>query len=286
MPESPAPTIRTSTSFAGMLGRHRATPPRAGGRFAYAREMSNVIPHNWDVPQVFRGRFGTHAGRQRVMSADGHLLLILHEVPGRKEATERGARLYWRKPDGAWKSTGSGAATIAALRAHVEELAVAIDALEARAGTARRASDWFALLHDSAPLLRLARGASATLQEARDLAKTDRELIALRDTAQELERDIDLIHGHARAGLDFAIAKAAEDNAASSKHVSEAGHRLNRIAAMFLPISALGSLLGMNLVHGFEQTEAPWVFWGVAAAAFLLGLAVRASLPKAPAPEA
>jgi len=244
--------------------------------------MSNVIPHNWEVPQVFRGRLGVRAGRQRVMSADGHLLLILHEVPGRKEATERDARLFWRKPDGSWQSTGSGAMTIGALRTHVEELAAAVDAMEARADKAQRASDWFALLHESAPLLRIARGLSATLQEARELAKTDRELISLRDTAQEIERDVDLIHAHARSGLDFAIAKAAEESAASSRHVSEAGHRLNLIAATFLPISALGALLGMNLKHGFETANAPWVFWAVAAVAFLLGLAVRASLPKAP----
>jgi len=247
--------------------------------------MSNVIPHNWDVPQVFRGRFGTHAGRQRAMSADGHLLLILHEVPGRKEATGREARLYWRKPDGTWRSTGSSATSIAALRAHIEEVELAIDAMEARAGTAKRASDWFALLHDSAPLLRVARGLGATLQEARDLAKTDRELISLRDTSQEIERDVDLIHGHARAGLDFAIAKAAEDNAVSSQHVSEAGHRLNLIAATFLPISAFGSLLGMNLVSGFESSYAPWAFWCIAGVALVLGLAVRASLPKAPRSE-
>jgi hypothetical protein len=191
--------------------------------------MSNVIPHNWEVPQVFRGRFGTHAGRQRVMNADGHLLLILHQVPGHKDGTDRGAMLYWRKPDGTWRSTGSGATTIGALRAHVEEFAVAVDALEARAATAKRASDWFALVHDSAPLLRVARGFSA-----------------------------------------------------STQHVSEAGHRLNLIAATFLPISALGSLLGMNLVHGFEKSYSPWAFWGVAIAAFLIGLMVRASLPTAP----
>ena len=246
--------------------------------------MSNVIPHNWEVPQVFRGRFGSHAGRQRVMYADGHLLLILHEAPRRKEATERGARLYWRKPDGGWQSTGSGGTTTAPLRVHLEELAAAVDALEARAEIAKRASDWFALLHDSAPLVRIARGLSATLQEARELAKTDRDLISLRDAAQEIERDVDLIHNHARAGLDFAIAAAAEESAASSRYQSETGHRLNLIAATFLPISALGSLFGMNLVNGLETASAPWTFWGVAAAAFLLGLVVRASLPRAPRP--
>jgi hypothetical protein len=244
--------------------------------------MSNVIPHNWAVPKVFRDRIGTRAGRQRVMNADGHLLLILHEVPRPNEAAERDARLHWRKPDGTWQASGSGATNIAALRAHVDEFVAVVDAMEARADKAKRASDWFALLHESAPLLRVVRGFSATLQEARDLAKTDRELIALRDTAQEIERDVDLIHGHARAGLDFAIAAAAEESAASTKHVSEAGHRLNLIAATFLPISALGALLGMNLEHGFEKASSPWAFWGVAACAFLLGLAVRASLPKAP----
>ena len=244
--------------------------------------MSNVIPHNWEVPQVFRGRMGVHAGRQRVMNADGHLLLILHEAPRRKEATERGARLYWRKPDSTWQSSGSGATTGAALRAHVEEFVAAVDTLEARVDGAKRASDWFALIHDSAPLLRTARGLSATLQEARELAKTDRDLISLRDTAQEIERDLDLIHSDARAGLDYAIATAAEENAASAKYQSDAGYRLNMIAATFLPISAIGSLLGMNLAHGLEHTYSPWAFWSVALIAFVLGLLVRASLPKAP----
>jgi hypothetical protein len=245
--------------------------------------MSNVIPHNWDVPKVFRDRLGTHAGRQRTMHADGHLLIILHEVP-KAEDPERSARLYWRKPDGGWKSTGSGATNIAALRAHVEEFTVAVDQLEARAAAAKRASDWFELLHDSAPLLRAARGMLAALQEARDLAKTDTQLIALRDTAQDVERAVELIHGHARSGLDFTIAKSVEDNAHNSRHVLESGHRLNLIAATFLPITALGTLLGVNLTHGLEHWNAPYAFWIFTGIAFLLGFIVRASLPK-PSPE-
>ena len=241
--------------------------------------MSKVIPHNWDVPKVFRDRLGTHAGRQRTMHADGHLLIILHEVP-RAEDPERTARLHWRKPDGTWKSTGSGATNIAALRAHVEEFAAAVDQLEARAAAAKRASDWFELLHDSAPLLRAARGMTAALQEARDLAKADVQLIALRDTAQDIERAVELIHGHARSGLDFTIAKSVEDNADNSRHVLESGHRLNLIAATFLPITALGSLFSVSMTHGLEQWNSPYTFWAFAALAFLLGFIVRASLPK------
>lgn len=244
--------------------------------------MPSPIPHNWDVPKVFRDRFGTRAGRQRVMSADGHLLIVLHDVPTARDP-ERQARLHWRKPDGTWKSTGSGAATIGALRAQVEEFAVTIDALEARAEHASRANDWFEILHVAAPLLRTVTGQRAALQEARELAKSDRELIALRDQAQDNERAIELIHGHARAGLDYSIAKNAEDNAQSSKHVLESGHRLNLIAATFLPITALGALLGMNLEHGLEHWSSPYAFWIVAAAAFLLGLVIRGSLPSKPA---
>jgi hypothetical protein len=229
--------------------------------------MSNVIPHNWDVPQVFRGRFGAQAGRQRVMHSEGHLIIVLHQVPRAEDPGERTARLFWRKPDGTWKSSGSGATNIAALRAHVEK--------------ATRAAEWFGVLHASAPLLRTMRNMSAVLQEARDLAKTDRDLIGVRDTAQDLERAIELIHGHARSGLDYSIAKSAEDSAEHTKHVHETGHRLNLIAATFLPITALGALLSMNLRHGFEGVESPALFWAVAGAAFLFGLLIRASLPKA-----
>jgi Mg2+ and Co2+ transporter CorA len=245
--------------------------------------MSNPIPHNWDVPKIFRDRFGTRAGRQRVMNADGNLLVVLHDVPDPAEPDVRNARLFWRKPDGSWKSSGSGATNIAALRAHVEAYDAAADALEEKVDKAVKARDWFEVLRVSAPLLRSARNMSKTLQESRELAKDDKELIAVRDAAQEIERAVELIHAHARDGLDFTVARNAEENVESSRHVVESGHRLNLIAAMFLPITALGSLLGMNLVHGLETWQKPYAFWAVAIAAFLLGVMVRASLPKPPA---
>lgn len=244
--------------------------------------MSNPIPHNWEVPAVFRDRFGTRAGRQRVMNADGHLLIILHDVPDPNEPDVRNARLFWRKPDGTWKSTGSGGTNISALRAHVESFDAATDALEVKVEKAVRARDWFEVLHVSSPLLRSARNMSKAIQEARDLAKGDKELIAVRDAAQEIERTAELIHAHARDGLDFTVARNAEESAQNTAHVIESGHRLNLITAMFLPITALGSLLGMNLIHGFETWQKPYAFWAVSAAAFVLGLIVRGSLPKPP----
>ncbi len=51
---------------------------------------STLLPSDWNVPAVFRQRLGESAGRQRVMAADGHLLLVLHAPPGADEAGRRG----------------------------------------------------------------------------------------------------------------------------------------------------------------------------------------------------
>jgi hypothetical protein len=207
------------------------------------------------------------------MHHEGHLLLILHDA-------KREPRLYWRKPDGSWRSTGSSVTTIAPLRALVDEVTAAAEDMERRTDAAEGAAEWFELLHESAPRLRHARGFAKTLQDARDLAKADRDLIVLRDQAQEIERSFELVHGHARSGLDYAIAKSAEDNARHTRHTADAGHRLNLIAATFLPITAVGSLMSINLEHGLERWQSPWAFWIIAAAAFLLGFVIRASLPR------
>jgi Mg2+ and Co2+ transporter CorA len=213
------------------------------------------------------------------MAADGHILIVLHELPNVLDPDTLDAKVYWRKPDGIWKSQGSGATTIAALRAHVETFVAAIDELEAKAAKAAHAKDWFDIMHRAAPLHRMARNQAATLAEARDLAKGDKDLIGVRDTAQENERSIELINHHARAGLDYTIASNAEANVKSTEHVVESQHRLNLIAATFLPITAISALLSMNLKHGFEKYREPYAFWAVVAAAFLLGLIVRWSLP-------
>lgn len=214
------------------------------------------------------------------MATDGHILIVLHDLPNPDDPDTLDARVYWRKPDGTWKSQGSSATTIGALRAHVETFVAAVDTLEHKAAKATGAKDWFEIMHHAAPLHRMVRNQAATLAEARDLVKGDKELIGVRDTAQETERSIELINHHARAGLDYTIAANAEANAKSTEHVLASQHRLNLIAATFLPITAISALLSMNLKHGFESYNAPYAFWVVAAGAFLLGLIVRASLPS------
>ena len=62
------------------------------------------LPPSWELPAEIRSRLGEKLGRQRAMSAAGHLLLILH-APPRADENERLGHVYWRKPDGTWQST-------------------------------------------------------------------------------------------------------------------------------------------------------------------------------------
>ncbi len=57
------------------------------------------LPQDWNLPASIRARLGANTtGRERAMVAEGHLLLVLHQVP------------RWRDPDGRWASSGENRA--------------------------------------------------------------------------------------------------------------------------------------------------------------------------------
>lgn len=242
-----------------------------------------ILPKGWAVPKRFHERLGDGAGRQRAMVDSGHLLLVLHAPPA-SGRPERNARFFWRDDAGAWRSSSLGAG-VGALRGHVKDFEDAADALEARVRAATEAQDFFSALRGAVPLLRTVQHLHRALQAARE-AIDDKELITLRDRAGEVERGLELLVSEARDGLDFTIAHRAEAQArAQAKQAAEA-HRLNQIAAVFLPMTALTSIFGMTLHSGLEGT--PWLFWGVVAAGLALGLALRgrATPPAGSTPNA
>ena len=241
---------------------------------------TSPLPPTWtNVPQKIRDRLGTSAGRQRIMLEDGHLLIVLHAPPDPDEPEKREGRLFWRTPSGEWRATGGGSG-IGPLRRHVEAYVEAVDKLERRVDEAKVAEDYFQALHAGTPLTRSVKNLHQTLQAAREAVSGDKDLIPLRDLAYDLERATDLLHTQARHGLDYTIARRAEEQARQGEHMLASAHRLNLLAAMFLPITALGSVLGMNLSHGLERLPAPITFWVTALAALCLGAWIRASMPR------
>lgn len=242
--------------------------------------MKSILPTAWTVPQGIRERLGDSAGRQRAMEAEGHLLLVLHQPPT-ADVPERVGRFFWRDPAGAWKSTFSGSG-LQALKAHLDEFAGRIDKWEDALQDATQSTELYRILRELTPLARTSRNLHAALQQARELCPDDRELIALRDRAGELERAAELAQQDAQAALDFQVAYHQELESERSYEMAVATHRLNLLAALFFPIATLSSILGMNLVHGLEGTPAPHTFYVVLAIGLVTGLLLAVIVARRP----
>jgi len=247
--------------------------------------MSNVLPPGWNLPEALRRRVGKTAGKQRIISEEGHLLVILHASPSPADPGVRVAHFFHRDPGGNWQSFpkdfGRGAA---ALRGHVDIYHDASERFDDRLEQADSADEYFALLRDLAPFVRTTRNLSRVLEEVRTAVGPDPDVIAARDRASDVERTAELVLQWSSQGLDYSIAKSNEEQARLSEFISRSSHRLNMLAAATFPITAVGSFFGVNLASGLESTMAPSLFWGIGFASLLIGFAIRLSMPNPPPP--
>lgn len=210
------------------------------------------------------------------MFEDGHLFIILHAMP-EPDQHRREAALFWRKPDGTWLANQPGNG-LAALNAHLQGFEAKLAALEDEENEAATAAAYHRVLERLAPVLRASRGLHRALQQAREMVKSERELINLRDQAAGIERAAELLLQDAEFGMNFTVARQAEAQAASARQMARTAHRLNLLAAFFLPVTALASVFGMDFASGLEYK--PGLFWGVCAAGLLTGLLMVTALGK------
>lgn len=243
-----------------------------------------ILPTIWNVPESIRARLGKNTyGRQRAIVEEGHIVLVLHKPPV-GEAKTRVGELFWRTPAGEWhwNHGGSGPNSI---KRHVQayaELEAKLDEEEEKAVDLRALFD---LLEKLAPLARAARNQHAALQAAREAVKNDALLIELRDLAYDVERNLDLLVEDVRNTIAYRTAREAEAQARVSQAALRASHRLNLLAALFFPLTALASVFGMNLAHGFNR-ESPVLFWIIFVTGVGLGLAIkRWVIGRPPEPE-
>lgn len=204
-----------------------------------------LFPADWDLPTVLRIRLGYGPGRQRVMDADGHLLLVLHEVP-KSHQLERVGQLFWRQPDGDWLCSIPGAGPTG-VEQHLQTYANAIDRLTEEVEASRTSEACFKILGELSPLARSSRNMYTALQEARKLRSEDRELLEWRNKAYDLSRRVELLQSDAKTALDFEVAHQAEILAEASHQMATSAHRLNVLAAFFFPLATLAAVLGANL---------------------------------------
>jgi Mg2+ and Co2+ transporter CorA len=200
----------------------------------------------------------------------------LHELPGPDEHRRRAA-LFWRNPQGVWLTNLEGNG-LTGLTAHLARFEKRLEALEDEENRATTAAEYHVVLEHLAPVLRTSRGLHRALQQAREMMKTERELINLRDLSASIERTAELLLQDAEFGLNFTVARQAEAQAATARQMAATAHRLNLLAALFLPLTALASVFGMNFNSGLEDSVA--LFWSVCGVGVAMGLALIIALRK------
>jgi len=236
-----------------------------------ARKVS--ISSNWDIPPALQRQVSEVAGSQRTLVESGHLLILLHELPTIVSA-ERNLRMFWRAPDGVWKSDSMGTG-INALRSHLGEYAKRVHQLEQQVARARSSDDYFTLRREASPVRRAAHNLHATLQRACEACRDDHDLVSCRNSAGTIERALELVYEEGQHGLEYATAIQTEAQ-------TQASYRLNVLAAIFLPIATAAAVFGMNLDSGLEGAYDPWLFWGVLVVGVLIGFGVQAGITPRP----
>ena len=214
-------------------------------------DPQSLLPASWQVPQKFRDRLGRRVGRQRIMEAEGHLLIILHDPPGAEDDFRVG-QFFWRNPEGNWMPKGlkHGNHSVAELIAKYDQQ---VDLLDDREEVADTPDEYFNLLRDLNPLVRAANNLYNTLQKAREAVPDDRVLIVLRDSAYAMSRRVELLAADTRHALDYHIAMRTEQQAENSERMAVASYRLNLLVAFFFPIATIAGIFGMNLHNPLEE---------------------------------
>jgi hypothetical protein len=241
------------------------------------------IPSEWKIPAALQVRLSANTtGRQRAMVADGHLLLVLHEVPRHGQRQRRGV-YFWRAPDGAWSSSAEQKG-IPTLAEFVNDFGRAADELETKFQQAMIAKDYFVVLQELAPILRSASNMHSTLQSAREAVPEVTALISVRDTAGDVVRSLELLYADTKNALDYDIAKSSEEQAMLGEEAVRSGVRLNILAAIFLPLSTVTGMLGVNLALGIESAPI-WVSWSLFGLGLVIGLIVRGWVMRGVPPQ-
>lgn len=237
----------------------------------------SILPRTWEIPASIRERVGRSAGPQRSIFEEGHLLIILN-LPPSADQSEREPAFFWRNPQGTWSVHGTKGPGLAGLHQLTAQYDTTLDELDAREQKAATAHEYHEILESISPLLRASRGLHRALQQAREFVKADRDLINLRDESAALERTAELLLQDAQHGLNFIAAKQSEEQAKAAERMSVTAHRLNILAAIFLPLSTLASIFSMEVHSGVPNTPQSWamlVFAGTG-----LGIALSLAIAR------
>lgn len=205
------------------------------------------------------------------MDEEGHLLIILHQVPEPEHHEQRYPFLLWCNPEGEWKSSPNSGG-LSGLKDHLVSYEKKIHALDEDVETADSPHDFFKVMKSAHPLLRATRNKLAILETLRKARRGNQQLIVMRDRAIDLERMIEMVTNDAKVGMEFSVAMSAEEQALAANQSSNEAKRLNRLVAFFFPLATVASIFGMSPAQEVIQSPNFWtVLMGSIAAGIITG---------------
>lgn len=232
--------------------------------------VAPLVPANWELPDIFRERLGTSAGRQRLMIDNQQFLIVAHEVPKADENDRRGV-LFWRDERGEWRASNGDPGKVG-LDNLLNIYAKSLDDFDRKEASAQRADEYWPILDGMAPVVRSVRHLLEVLEQARQAFPKVRELIDYRDRAYELTRTAELLYSDAKNAMDVAVVRRAEQQSEASRQQASAAHRLNQLAALFFPLATLGSVFGTTFTENWSWSQTPVAFLSFLALGLLTGL--------------
>jgi hypothetical protein len=224
-------------------------------------EEHAYLPAHFDPGDEVLDQLGRRPGHQRVLEGSGELLVIVHEVP-KAGVREREALFFWKTRRNGWRSREVPGG-LRGLQELLERYATVIDGLEEDLEFAEKGQQLYEILKHTLPLCRSLRNLVGVLEGVLALEDGDREILALRDRARELERAAELLHADAQNALTYFRTESAEEQAEAAQRTDRAAMRLNLLAAAFLPLIGLTGLFGMNVRNGLEDSHL--AFWLISA---------------------
>jgi hypothetical protein len=229
-----------------------------------------LIPHNWQLPDYFRGRLGRSIGRQRMMHHEDQVLLVTHNLPKPDEHKRQGL-LFWRNTEGKWLCSNGQPGTVG-LEKLISSYEKMLEQFEEDSDTVENSKDYLTILESLGPLVRGARGLYEALQHAREALPDAKEIIDWRDQIEEIVHGLDLLFADVKTAMDVDLIRQAERQSAITQRVEVSAYRLNVLAALCFPLATLGSVLGTTLTEGWSWSRSSGAFGTFLVAGALGGL--------------
>lgn len=203
------------------------------------------LPAGFDLEVELLDQLSNRPGNQRCVIGRDELLLVVHEVP-KAGVPEREPLFFWRRMDEVWVDFG-GSRGLRRLHELQDRYAQVIDAHELEVETSETAEEVFSLARATGPLARSTRNSALAIEQALTQDEDNRELRSLRDRAREIERAAEQLSHDAKLNMEYWMAERSEEQQESTEKLNKIAFRLNLLAGFFLPLVALGGLMGMNV---------------------------------------